>query len=253
MTEQFKGKVALITGGGAGIGRATALAFSKAGAKVVIGDVMREDGEETAALIRQSGGDAFFANSDISKSAEVESLMNTAASRYGRLDFACNNAGIEGETVLLADSSEENWDKTMDINLKGVWLCLKYEIRQMLQQGGGAIVNIASTMGLVAHKGIVPYVASKHGVIGLTKAAALDYADANIRINAVCPGVTRTKLVERTTTEFPEVMERLNAATPMGRICQPEEIANAVIWLCSDAASFITGHSLTVDGGFTVQ
>ena len=253
MTEQFKGKVALVTGGGSGIGRATALAYSKAGAKVVIGDVMREDGEETVALIRQSGGEAFFFSSDISKSSEVESLMNAAVNQYGRLDFACNNAGIEGETELLADSSEESWDKTMDVNLKGVWLCLKHEIQQMLQQGGGAIVNIASTMGLVAHKGIVPYVASKHGVIGLTKAAALDYADANIRINAVCPGVTHSKIIERTSIEFPEVFEQLNSATPMGRICQPEEIADSVIWLCSDAASFITGQSLTVDGGFTIQ
>ena len=253
MTIQFDGKVALVTGGGSGIGRATASKFSKAGAKVVIGDIAENDGEETCALIRQHGGEVFFSKGDVSRATEVEAMVEAAVFRYGRLDYACNNAGIEGETVLLADVSEESWDKTLGINLKGVWLCLKYEIPQMIQQGRGAIVNIASTMGHVAHRGITPYVASKHGVIGLTKAAALEYAQANIRVNAVCPGVTNTTLVARTTREFPEVMQQLNDQTPMGRICQPEEIADAVLWLCSDAASFITGQAVTVDGGFTIQ
>jgi NAD(P)-dependent dehydrogenase (short-subunit alcohol dehydrogenase family) len=253
LASELEGKVALITGGGSGIGRSTAISFGRAGAKVVIADIMDGDGEETAAMIRQSGGEATFLKADISRSVEVDSLINKAVEIYGGLNYACNNAGIEGETALLADSSEENWDRVININLKGLWLCLKYEIPQMLRQGGGAIVNIASIAGIVAHGGISPYVASKHGVIGLTKTAALEYAKSGIRINAVCPGATRTKIVERMIADVPQVLEQMTSGTPLGRIALPEEMANTVVWLCSDAASYITGHSLVVDGGYTVQ
>ncbi len=253
MTDEFKGKVALVTGGASGIGRTTALLFAKSGAKVVIGDITAKRGEETAMMIRKAGGEAIFVKADISKTSEVEALINTSIYSYGGLDFACNNAGIEGETALLAECSEENWDRTINVNLKGVWLCLKFEIPLMVNRGGGSIVNIASTMGIVAHEGIAPYVAGKHGVIGLTKAAALEYANAGIRVNAVCPGVTRTNIVERLMKEHPEVTDRLKAATPLGRLALPEEIANAVLWLCSDSSSFVTGQTVVVDGGFTVQ
>jgi len=204
-------------------------------------------------MIKESGGEAIFIKTDVSKALEIEVLINKTIETYGRLDFACNNAGIEGDTISTADCTEENWDRTMDINLKGVWLCMKYEIPRMLNQGGGAIVNIASSMGLVAHAGIAHYVASKHGVIGLTKAAALDYAKSGIRVNAVCPGNTQTPIIDRVRAEHPEIVEGLNAATPVGRLSQPAEIANAVVWLCSEAASFVTGHSMVVDGGYTTQ
>ncbi len=253
MNEQFKGKVVLVTGGGSGIGRMTALSFAKAGAKVVIGDIAVENGDETVTTIKKSGGEAIFVKTNVSKSSEVEVMVNTAVENYGRLDCACNNAGIEGDTISLVDCTEENWDRTISINLKGIWLCLKYEIPQMLKQGAGAIVNIASTMGLVAHEGIAPYVASKHGVIGLTKAAALEYAKTGIRVNAVCPGNTRTSIIDRVFQEHPEIIDALNAKTPLGRLAHSEEIAGAVLWLCSDAASFVTGHAMVVDGGFTVQ
>jgi len=253
MAEEFKGKVALITGGASGIGRAAALSFARAGAKIVIGDMTLETGEETVGMIKQSGGEAVFLKADVSKAKEVENLINTAVENYGRLDCACNNAGIEGDTISLVDCSEENWDLTLNINLKGIWLCLKYEIPQMLKQSAGAIVNISSAMGLVAHEHIAPYVASKHGVIGLTKAAALEYAGTGIRVNAVCPGNTQTPIIERVIQDHPEIAEALKANTPGGRFARPEEIANAVLWLCSDAASYVTGHAMVVDGGFTVQ
>jgi len=253
MAEEFKGKVALITGGASGIGRAAALSFARAGAKIVIGDMTVETGEETVGMIKQSGGEAVFLKADVSKAKEVENLINTAVENYGRLDCACNNAGIEGDTISLVDCSEENWDLILNINLKGIWLCLKYEIPQMLKQSAGAIVNISSAMGLVAHEHIAPYVASKHGVIGLTKAAALEYAGTGIRVNAVCPGNTQTPIIERVIQDHPEIAEALKANTPVGRFARPEEIANAVLWLCSDAASYVTGHAMVVDGGFTVQ
>ena len=253
MEENFEGRVALITGGASGIGRSIASAFAKAGAKVVIGDILKEQGDETVSMIRKAGGDAVFKEADISRPEAVEGLINAAVEHYGRLDCACNNAGIEGETIPIVECSEENWDRTLNINLKGVWLCLKYEIAQMIKQGSGSIVNISSTMGLVAFESIAPYVASKHGVIGLTKTAALEYAKSGIRINAVCPGNTHTHIIDRVMAVSPEIIETLIDSTPVGRLAQPDEIAEAVIWLCSDAASFVTGHSLVVDGGYILQ
>jgi NAD(P)-dependent dehydrogenase (short-subunit alcohol dehydrogenase family) len=240
------GKVALVTGAGSGIGRATALTFAREGAKVVVADIIAEGGEETVRMVKAAGGEALFVKTDVSKAAEVEALITKVVQTYGRLDCAFNNAGIEGVFVSTAECSEENWDRTLAINLKGVWLCMKYEIPQMLKQGGGAIVNTASVAGLVGFAGLPAYVASKHGVAGLTKTAALEYAKAGIRVNAVCPGGISTPMTER-------LFKAVAALEPVGRMGKPEEIAEAVVWLCSDAASFVTGHAMAVDGGMVAQ
>jgi NAD(P)-dependent dehydrogenase (short-subunit alcohol dehydrogenase family) len=254
MPGRLEGKVALVTGGGSGIGRATALAFGREGARVVVADVVVAGGEETAALLKQAGGDATFVKTDVSKAAEVEALIARTVTAYGRLDCAHNNAGIEGVEALTADYPEEDWDRVLAINLKGVWLCMKYELPQMQRQGGGAIVNTASIAGLVGAYRMPAYVASKHGVAGLTRAAALEYAKAGIRVNAVCPGVIRTPMVERFFfSRHPRSEARLAAAEPIGRLGTPEEVAEAVVWLCSDAASFVTGHTMAVDGGMVAQ
>jgi NAD(P)-dependent dehydrogenase (short-subunit alcohol dehydrogenase family) len=253
MAELLKGKVALVTGGGSGIGRASALAFAREGAKVVVADVVVEGGEETVGMIKKAGGEALFVKADVSKAAEVEAMVNKAVETYGRLDCAYNNAGIEGAVAQTVECSEENWDRTLNINLKGVWLCLKYEIPQMLKQGGGAIVNTASVAGLVGFAGLPAYVASKHGVAGLTKTAALEYAKSGIRVNAVCPGAIRTPMTERLFRAQPQMAESATAMEPVGRMGTPEEIAEAVAWLCSDAASFVTGHAMAVDGGMVAQ
>ncbi len=253
MDKQMEGKVALVTGASSGIGRATALAFAREGAKVVVADVQVEGGEETEQMINEAGGEAIFVMTDVSNAAEVERLINRAVKTYGRLDCAHNNAGIEGVTALTAECTEENWDRTININLKGVWLCMKYEIPQMLKQGSGAIVNTASVAGLVGFQGSPAYCASKGGIIQLTRAAALEYAAKGIRINAVCPGVIRTPMVERVTGGKPEVEAQFAALEPVGRMGTPEEIAEAVVWLCSDAASFVTGHPMVVDGGLVAQ
>ncbi len=251
MTKQFEGKVALVTGAASGIGRASALAFAREGAKTVVADVLVEGGGETVWIIKESGGDALFVRTDVSKAAEVETLIQKIVETYGRLDYAHNNAGIAGADAPTADCTEENWDHTIAINLKGVWLCMKYEIPQMLKQGGGAIVNTASTAGLVGLEGSPAYCASKGGVIQLTRAAALDYAKAGIRVNAVCPGVIRTPMVERLVGT--EAEAGLIAMEPIGRMGKPEEVAEAVVWLCSDAASFVTGNAMPVDGGLVAQ
>ena len=253
MAGLLEGKVALVTGGASGIGRATALAFAREGAKVVIADVAVEDGEETVRMIEESGGKAIFVETDVSQSDQVEALINKAVETYGRLDCAFNNAGIEGEQALTPDCTEENWDRVININLKGVWLGMKYEIPQMLKQGGGAIVNMSSVAGLVGFPSSPAYVASKHGILGLTKTAALEYATEGIRVNAVCPGVIRTPMVERATGGDPEVEAQFAAMEPVGRMGKPEEVAEAVVWLCSDAASFVTGHSMVVDGGLVAR
>lgn len=250
MTDTMKGKVALVTGGAAGIGRATALLFSEKGAKVVVADVTTEEGQDIADLIRKNGGEAIFVRCDVSKSKEVEALVNETAKTYGRLDYAFNNAGIEGKTAPTADCSEENWDRTVAINLTGVWLCMKHEIPQMLKQRAGAIVNNSSVAGIVGFAGLPAYVATKHGVVGLTKTAALEYAKQGIRVNAVCPGVIKTAMVERVIGGNPSVEAQFVAIEPIGRLGDPREVAEAVVWLCSDAASFVTGIAMPVDGGF---
>jgi len=253
MAGLVNGKVALVTGGGSGIGRATALIFAREGAKVVVADILVAGGEETVRLIKAAGGDAVFVKTDVSKTAEVEALVNKAVATYGRLDCAHNNAGIEGATGRTPDYKEEDWDRVIRINLTGVWLCMKYEIPQMLKQGGGAIVNTASDAGLLGVPQMPAYVASKHGVVGLTKTAALEYAKSGIRVNAVCPGVINTPMVERITSQRPGRADRMAAAEPVGRMGRPEEIGEAVVWLCSDAASFVTGLPMPVDGGIIAQ
>ncbi len=253
MAGRVDGKIALVTGGGSGIGRATALVFAREGAKVVVTDVVVEGGEETVRLIKAAGGEALFVKADMAKAAEVEVMVNKAVATYGRLDCAHNNAGIEGAMGTTTDYTEQDWDRVIRINLTGVWLCMKYEISQMLKQGGGAIVNTASGAGLVGVPRMPAYVASKHGVVGLTKTAALEYAKSGIRVNAVCPGVIQTPMVERVTGRRPGMVERMVAAEPIGRMGRPEEIAEAVVWLCSDAASFVTGLPMAVDGGAVAQ
>jgi len=251
--KRLDGKIALVTGGSSGIGRAAALAFAREGAKVVIADVLIEGSEETVQIIEKSGGQAIFFKTDVSKSDEVEALIKKTAETCGRLDCAFNNAGVGGGRAATAKCTEEEWDRVIEINLKGVWLCMKYEIQQMLKQGGGAIVNTASVAGLVGFQGTPAYVASKHGVVGLTKAAALEYANSGIRINAVCPGVIRTPMIDRIVAARPQMEEVYTAMHPVGRLGEPEEIAEAVVWLCSDAASFVTGHAMVVDGGLVAQ
>jgi len=253
MSKQFEGKVALVTGAASGIGRASALAFARAGAKTVVADVVVEGGEETVRMIKAAGGDALFVRTDVSKAAEVETLIQQVVETYGRLDYAHNNAGIEGEGAPTADCTEENWDRIININLKGVWLCMKYAIPQMLKHGGGAIVNTASVAGLVGVPGGSAYSAAKGGVVQLTRTVALEYATAGIRVNAVCPGAIRTPMVERIVANRPEVEAVIIALEPIGRLGKPEEIAEAVVWLCSDAASFVTGVPLPVDGGWVAQ
>jgi len=247
------GKVALVTGAASGIGRQSALAFARAGAKVVVSDVTVDAGEETVQMIKKAGGEAFFVKADVSKSGDVKALVEKAVEKYGKLDCAHNNAGIEGVLGPCGECTEENWDKTIAINLTGVFLCCKAEIAQFLKQGGGVIVNTASVAGLVGFAGIPAYTASKHGVNGLTKQIALDYATQNIRVNSVCPGVIQTPMIDRFTGGDPEALKAFAATEPVGRLGQPEEIADAVVYLCTDQASFITGINMPVDGGFIAQ
>ncbi|MBM3222644.1 MAG: SDR family oxidoreductase [Candidatus Tectomicrobia bacterium] len=255
MSGRLEGKVALVTGGASGIGRATALALAREGAKLVIADMHEDGGQQTVHTITEQGGEAMFVRVDVSQAAEVEAMLSKTVETYGRLDCAHNNAGIGSRPrAPLHECSEESWDRVLNINLKGVWLCMKYEIIQMLTQGGGSIVNTASIMGLVGSwSGTVAYNASKHGVVGLTKTAALEYARAGIRVNAVCPGYIRTPLIESSLAIQPALEEQIIARHPVGRMGYPEEIAEAVLWLCSDAASFVTGHTMTVDGGYVAQ
>lgn len=252
MHLSFAGKVALVTGAASGIGRASALAFAQQGAKVVVADVSVEGGEETVRMIKEIGGDALFIATDVSRSTEVEALIRHTVAHYGRLDIAHNNAAIEGALAPTASYTEEDWDRTINVNLKGTWLCMKYEILQMLHQGGGAIVNTASVVGLVGTMGLPAYCASKGGVIQLTKAAALEYAKAGIRVNAICPGATYTPMLNRLLAQ-PGAETGMLATIPLGRISQPAEVAAAAVWLCSDAASYVTGHVMVVDGGLIAQ
>jgi len=246
---RFEGKVALVTGGGSGIGRAISLAFAREGARVVVADVDLTTGEETARGIAEAGAEAIFLQADVSKGEQVKGMIDKAVTTYGQLDYACNNAGVAGTMAPLAECTEESWDRTILVNLKSVWLCMKCEITQMLKQGGGAIVNTSSVAGLVGLQGWSPYVASKHGVIGLTKSAALEYSRAGIRINAVCPSIIQTDMAQCFTGGNERVEKYILGQQPLSRMGTPEEVAGAVLWLCSDEASFVTGHALAVDGG----
>ena len=253
MARCVEGKVALVTGGASGIGRAAALAFAREGAKLVVADMNAEGGQQTVHMITEQGGEAILVQTDVTQPTAVKALISKTVETYGRLDCAHNNAGISGGgRALTAEYSEERWHQVIAVNLTGVWLCMKYEIPQMLSQGSGAMVNTASVAGLIGGRGLAAYVASKHGVVGLTKTAALEYAQQGIRVNCVCPGVIHTPMTARGLSD-PERRARIIASEPMGRIGTPEEVAEAVVWLCSDAASFVTGHTMTVDGGFVAQ
>ena len=252
--ESYAGKVAFITGGANGIGCATALAFARVGASVVVADVSEQGNQETARMIEELGGRALAVRCDVSRAEDVKAALARTVEVFGRLDFAFNNAGIEPrKPAPTAEYDEEEWDRIFAINLRGVFLCMKHEIPLILKQGGGAIVNTSSGAGIIGIKGSPAYTAAKHGVLGLTKAAALDYAAQNLRINAVCPGYIDTPMMGRFTGDTPEGRAKVIAEEPVGRMGRPEEIAAAVLWMCSDAAAFMIGHAMVMDGGQTVQ
>jgi len=249
MSKELQGKVGIITGGTSGIGRDAAVLFAKAGAKVVVAGRREAEGKETMDMVRAAGGDGLFVKTDVARAADVQALVQETVKKFGRVDVAFNNAGIEGKWLPIVDQPEEEWDKVIDINLKGTWLCLKYQIQQMIKQGGGgAIVNMASVAGWIGAAGAATYCASKHGVMGLTRAAALEYARHGIRINVVCPAVIETPMAERAFND-PAVTKRMLDLHPLGRFGKPMEIAEAVVWMCSERAAFMTGQSITLDGG----
>ena len=253
MAGILQGKVALVTGGGSGIGRATSLRLAQEGAKVMIVDYVPEGAERTVKMIKETGGEASCVAADVSLAPQVEMIVSKTVENYGRLDCAFNNAGIEGEFRDTIQCTEENFDRVIAIDLKAVWLCMRYEIPQMLKQGGGTIVNTASIAGLLGFTGAPAYVAAKHGVVGLTRTAALEYAQKNIRVNCVCPGVIRTPMVERALDSGGLTEAEVIAGEPVGRLGKPEEIAEGVLWLLSEASSFVTGHPLTIDGGWAAR
>lgn len=253
MAGRLDGKSVLITGAAAGIGRATALAAAREGAKLMLSDVATDAGEQVAREIASAGGKAIFVRCDVTQQAEVDAMVKRAVEAYGRIDGAFNNAGIEGTLAPVADYPEETFLRVLQINVVGVWRCLRAEVPQMVKQGGGAIVNTASVAGLVGAGAFGAYVASKHAVVGLSKSCALDYAKQGVRVNAICPGVIQTPMLDRLAEMIPGVVDALLAVKPMGRVGTADEVAEAVVWLLSDSASFTTGATLTVDGGFTTQ
>ena len=252
MTTQFAGKVALVTGGASGIGRATAIAFGRGGAKVAVAD-LNEGAAETARLINGDGGDASFYKCDVSSAVQVKELIDRVVASRGRLDCAVNAAGIEGKAAGVTNDTEENFDAVIAVNLRGLWLCLKHEITQMLKQGGGAIVNLSSIAGIIGSPRSSAYCASKHGVIGLTRSAALEFAKSGVRVNAICPGGVDTPMMERIYTQVPKMRTATPQSHPLARMADPSEIAAAAVWLCSDGASFVTGCVMPVDGGYSAQ
>lgn len=255
MKKRFQDKVVIVTGATSGIGKVSALAFAREGAKVVMASRRVEHGMQLVEQIKAAGGEASFIQTDVARSQDVMKMVSRAIDTYGRLDCAFNNAGIGGDVMIpTADHTEENWDNVMNINLKGIWLCMKYQIPEMLKQGGGSILNNSSIYGLAASTvGHVPYAVSKHGIIGLTKTAAFEYASKGIRVNAICPGYTHTELVDNALEAIPALFDKIVADIPMGRIAETEEIVNAVLWLCSDESSFVTGQALAPDGGWLAK
>lgn len=250
MSNSLEAKVALVTGAASGIGAATAEIFAEKGANVVVSDIDEEGGRATVERIKSAGGSAMFRRCDVANPEQVQQLINAAVGTYGHIDAAFNNAGVEGEVATTPNCSIENFDLNIDVNLKGVFLCMKYQIAQFLKQGtGGAIVNTASVAGLVGAKGVPAYVAAKHGVVGLTKTAAIEFAKKKIRVNAVCPGGIRTQMLERLINEKPWVEKQMLKLQPIGRLGDPREVGKVVVFLCSDDASFVTGHAMPVDGG----
>lgn len=249
--RQLENRVAIITGASSGMGRQTALTFAERGAKVVVADINVAGGESVVEEINRAGGIAAFQKTDVSSAESVESMVEKTMELYGRLDCAFNNAGIEGKSTKLVDCTEEIWDRTIAVDLKGVWLCMKYEIPKMLESGGGAIVNTASIAGLGGSPGLPAYGAAKFGVVGLTKTAAVEYAKRGIRVNAICPGVIRTPMVDRLFADNPKVEKAMQGAHPIGRIGEPLDIALGVAWLCSDESAFLTGQAIPFDGGMT--
>jgi NAD(P)-dependent dehydrogenase (short-subunit alcohol dehydrogenase family) len=250
VTFNFESETAIVTGAGSGIGRASAERFAADGANVVVADIDREAAEQTVTQVESAGGTAVAVETDVRDEDAVEAMVDVARGEFGGVDIAHNNAGLEGADDPLADQTVANWDRVVDTNLKGVWLCLKHELQAMTEDGdGGAIVNTSSVAGLAA-AGNTPYVASKHGVIGLTRVAAAEYAPDGVRVNAVCPGATETPLLQKAADEAPEEIERLLQSVPLSRLAEPGEIADAVAWLCSEQASFVTGNAYPVDGGF---
>jgi NAD(P)-dependent dehydrogenase (short-subunit alcohol dehydrogenase family) len=254
MNYRFEGQVALVTGAGMGIGRACALAYAREGARVVLADIVETAAQETVQAIREAGGEALFVRCDVSRADEVEAMVAAAVRQFGRLDCACNNAGIGGPALLTADYSEADWNRVIGINLTGAWLCMKHEIRALLAQGGGAIVNMASILGTVGFATAPAYVAAKHGLIGLTRTAALEYATQGVRVNAVCPGFIETPLLASSgITPGSDLYAGIANMHPVKRLGTPEEVAELVVWLSSAAASFVTGAAYLVDGGYTAQ
>ena len=251
--NEFQDKVAIVTGATSGIGRAAAIAYAREGAKVVVAGRRTKEGEETVRLVQAQGGEGIFVKTDVSKAVQVKELVERTLQKFGRLDIAFNNAGIEQVPLPFLEQDEETFDQVVDINAKGVWLCMKYEIPAMLKTGGGSIVNTASVFGVIGVPGNEIYIASKHAVIGLTKSAAVEFGKQGIRVNAILPGVVDSDMFQRFSGGNPEILAQWTAKHPIGRIGKPEDMAEAAIWLSSSKASFVTGHSLIVDGGYTAQ